>query len=78
MTEFKTAVDRFASTLRQVNITAIDEDDPRYVVYSVRVPGPGLDDAGLLALGGDDAFGADLAQWLKMRAQIKSERALPA
>jgi hypothetical protein len=78
MTEFKTAVDRFASMLRQVNITAIDEDDPRFVVYSVRVPGPGLDEDAILALGGDDAFGADLAQWLKMGAKSMSERALPA
>jgi hypothetical protein len=64
------AITLFCGMLRQVNITCIDEDDPRCVVYSVRVPSPGLDDAGLLALGRDDGFGAALAAWLKVRAGV--------
>jgi hypothetical protein len=66
----KTTLDLFTGMLRQVNITCIDEDDPRCVVYSVRVPSPGLDDAGLVALGRDDQFGAALAAWLKVRAGV--------
>lgn len=64
----RTTLDLFAGMLRQVNITVIDEDDPRFVVYSVRVPSPGLDDAGLLALNRDEEFGAALAAWLAARA----------
>jgi hypothetical protein len=69
---FKASIDRFAGMLRQVNIACIDEDDPRYVVYSVRVPSPRLDDAALIALGRDDELGADLAAWLATRAKNRT------
>jgi hypothetical protein len=66
---FKTSIDRFAGMLRHVSIACIDEDDPRFVLYSVRVPAEArLDDNGLVALSRDDTFGADLAVWLKVRA----------
>ncbi len=32
------AITRFCNMLVQINITEIDEDDPHYVLYSVRVP----------------------------------------
>jgi hypothetical protein len=67
--EVKTALDLFCSNMRQHHIVCLDEDDPRWVVYSVRVPAPGLDDAALIALGGDDEFGADRAAWLAARAR---------
>jgi len=60
--------------LTQVNITEIDEDDPHYVLYAVRVPAEArLDHDALVALGNDDEFGAAFAAWLKMRARGISE-----
>ena len=62
-------ITRFCNMLTQVNITEIDEDDPHYVLYAVRVPAEAkLDNAVLLALSDDDTLGADLAAWLKARA----------
>jgi len=67
-------ITRFCNMLTQVNITEIDEDDPHYVLYSVRVPAEArLDHDALVALGNDDEFGAALAAWLKMRARGISE-----
>ena len=69
----KTTLNLFAGMLRQVNITCIDEDDPRFVVYSVRVPSDArLDDDALIALDRDDELGAALAAWLKARAAVQS------
>ncbi len=65
---FKTSIDLFVNNLRQVNIACIDEGD-RYVLYSVRVPSPRLNDDALLALNNrDDELGASLAAWLAARA----------
>jgi|GraSoi_2013_20cm_1033751.scaffolds.fasta_scaffold92003_2 hypothetical protein len=67
-------ITRFCNMLTQVNITEIDEDDPHYVLYAVRVPAEArLDHDALVALGNDDEFGAALAAWLKMRARGISE-----
>ena len=66
----KTAIDMFCNMLCQVNISEIDEDDPHYVLYSVRVPAEArLDHDALIALGDDDEFGADLARWMADRAR---------
>jgi hypothetical protein len=66
----KTAIDMFCNMLCQVNISEIDEDDPHYVLYSVRVPAEArLDHDALIALGDDDEFGAALAAWLAARAR---------
>ncbi len=66
---YKASIDRFAGMLQQVNITCIDEDDPRFVVYSVRVPADArLCDDALIALGNDDELGASIAAWLAARA----------
>jgi hypothetical protein len=65
---FTASISRFCGMLRQGNIHCIDEDDPRYVLYAVRVPSPRLDDHALMALDGDDTFAADLAAWLADRA----------
>ena len=63
-------ITRFCNMLTQVNITEIDEDDPHYVLYSVRVPAEArLDHDALVALGNDDEFGAALAAWLAARAR---------
>jgi hypothetical protein len=59
----------FCNNMRQVNIASIDENDPRYVLYSVRVPSPRLDDDALIALENDHEFGAALAAWLAARAR---------
>jgi hypothetical protein len=69
----------FCSNMRQVNIACIDEDDPRYVLYSVRVPSPRLDDDALIALGNDNEFGAALAAWMAARARriAKNRRGTP-
>jgi hypothetical protein len=65
----KTAIDMFCNMLTQVNITEIDEDDPHYVLYSVRVPSEArLDHDALIALGNDDEFGAAIGAWLTARA----------
>jgi hypothetical protein len=65
----RTTLDLFVGNLRQVNIACIDEDDPRFVVYSVRLPSDAkLDDADLLALNRDDKFGVFLGAWLSGRA----------
>ena len=67
-------ITRFCNMLTQVNITEIDEDDPHYVLYAVRVPAEArLDHDALVARGNDDEFGAALAAWLKMRARGISE-----
>jgi hypothetical protein len=61
---------RYCSMLLQNgNIHVISEDDPEYLLYSMRVPAEtGLDNAGLIALDRDDDFSADLAAWLADRA----------
>src|SRR6267142_613548 len=44
-------ITRFCNMLTQVNITEIDEDDPHYVLYAVRVPAEArLDHDALVAL----------------------------
>jgi hypothetical protein len=66
---FSSALARFAAMMRHVNICCWDEDDPRFVLYSIRAPAEAkLDNAVLLALSDDDTLGADLAAWLKARA----------
>ncbi len=63
----------FCNNMRQVNIACLDEDDPRYVLYSVRVLSDArLDDNALIALDRDDELGADLAAWLAARAAVQS------
>ena len=66
----KTAIDMFCNMLCQVNISEIDEDDPHYVLYAIRLPADArLDHDALVALGNDDEFGAALAAWLAARAR---------
>ena len=66
----KTAIDMFCNMLCQVNISEIDEDDPHYVLYAIRLPAEArLDHDALVALGNDDEFGAALAAWLAARAR---------
>jgi hypothetical protein len=62
---------RYCSMLLQGgNIHVISEDDPEYLLYSMRVPAETrLDIAGLIALDRDDDFGADLAAWLADRVE---------
>ena len=50
----KTAIDMFCNMLCQVNISEIDEDDPHYVLYAIRLPAESrLDHDDLVALGHD-------------------------
>ena len=66
----KTAIDMFCNMLCQVNISEIDEDDPHYVLYAIRLPAESrLDHDDLVALGNDDEFGASSAAWLAARAR---------
>ena len=63
-------ITRFCNMLVQLNLTEIDEDDPHYVLYAVRVPAEArLDHDALVALGDDDGFGAALAAWMAARAR---------
>jgi hypothetical protein len=65
----KIALDMFVANLRQTNIAVIDEDDPRFVVYSVRLPSEArLDHDSLVTLSRDTEFGLALAVWLEARA----------
>ena len=66
----KTAIDMFCNMLCQVNISEIDEDDPHYVLYAIRLPAESrLYHDALVALGNDDEFGASIAAWLAARAR---------